>query len=474
MPLASPQKFLRKPEAVLPIIALAVLSSLSQLSNAASQITRAITLRARHIAHTTNLQRRLKDKLREREFLQSAVDATVVTLDDTKEYLRRQVKRANNAESMLQRLVEGKEKIDAIIGRGEQMRLQLVEAESQLGKERLRAKRDEKVIQTLENDIFTRQQELDAFENDVTEAKQALEEIENAERGVLDRIVQERDRLELILQQKTAQLKEEVAARDLCQKAYSNAEHELEETNTAFDDTVLKIEEQRQVIEQTSKEAKKVASVAERKRATLEAVRREEINVTDLEMNVHVLQGEREGTRTLIQALIEKQNAKDTERNLLVREIVARDAKLLELRSKLEELKVAPSVIVNNDATDVAIRKPLRGNSEAQDDDLDEEPVGNIWEEKLGIRDVEDHNAVSERKLTEEPQPAQPPAPQPKRRRGRPRKTETETKVDGIDEKPKRKPGRPRKAVSATKADPACRPKRKRGRPRKTSIPTSS
>lgn len=449
-------------------IAVSLLLSAAYLANAGRRIATAVTARARSIAHVRAMHLRFRQQVSEREFLDSAVQATSATLLNTEHFLEKQIARAERAEAQLEELANTQKDVDLTLAREAEMRLALAGVEADLELERKRLQSDENLISHLENEIEKRKNVIVEFERDSEQMEVKLTQSRKSAEDILTEALQDKNRLEFVLEEKKKQLNEEVVARDAQKAALSDAKEQLEEANQTFDTTISHIEERRKHIESVAAEAEEVARIALKKKRNLDAAVEHEAAIGEVEDSLECIQGEQELIRTSLADMRVKEAEKDSERTDLRKKVEARDFELEQLRSKLERLENAnvrvAGVIMGN-----AVSSTREGSEKVQSIEKVNEhkslscaDPGNLHVSKVANSEGTKREAMpSTSSSSQEMEQLQ----QEKRGRGRPRKTLA------VEEntKPKRGRGRPKKQVSDMKKDDDSTPK-KRGRPRKNPL----
>lgn len=472
---------------------------------------------------------RLEKRQRECVFLESAVRATEATLANTETFLAAQRGRADSAEERLEQIAASRQQLDDAAREIRERRRELAEKERELEEERRRAGRDGEVLMKMEVELEKSKDGVEALEKVAEKEKKRLEEEEREQKAKLEEANRETTRLETLLVEKEKQLAREREERDRYMQKHAEAERALEIASGSLERAVTDLEERRKRIEQMEAEAKRVELEAKRKKEGMMAVVKGEVDSGEIEVSMETVQIHRQKCEEAMEKGDEHYKSKLNDINSMKSLLGQRDAELDDLRSRLQTVEKAKSVLSVDEtekADNATIKPESREDSVANLNNVESSPLpgeGSISSEVasneystdidteslsvlsssgvIQIRSDDDVYATKEgtvtgtavgeanlhvangqgseattalertHAITQATPVTSEQRQQPKRRRGRPRKNEASTVIEAGSANPKRGRGRPRKVVSDVEVagDPA--PKRKRGRPRKNTLP---
>lgn len=482
---------LQNPEAVLALLTFGFVSTAAYLANTARRVTTAVTTRAKLLMETRNIKSRLQSRERERSFLQSAVDATYATLQNTSSYLEAQRERARIAELRLTQLETQHQDLRDVERRREFLAQQLVEAEAELAARKVEFFTDESTLADLRHSVDKHQQTLQHFDVDYKRAQEDLKEAERNAQEALDADCKQFASLEAELNRKDRLIK---CAVDATQRANIEIERNEEHVNNLQDGittALTLIEEQRVSINKMSKRVHEVKSDVERKRdGALSA--QQEHSREHMQTAIAHISKQQESVKQTLSQLNGRAYKHQEEQQKLRDALHAKDETLNEIRGKLTQIGLSTQLEDTTTVTDTTLTN-LDSDSNS---DSDTDSVGSNSNKPNDHRTNSDNEStegnalilstnfsVKNKALLSEndadlSSSSEVPATTPtkKRPRGRPRKTDKnqEVSTSGEDVKPKRGRGRSRKSTAEVEMTGETTDqlvtKRKRGRPRKSSV----
>lgn len=459
----------------------------------------------------------------ERLFLESAVNATEATLDNTQTYLAAQRERADAAEKMLEKIAVRRERLDEAARELRDRRKELMEKECELEEERRRKGVKGEALVEMEAELERGREGLNALEKMAERERGLLQEEEATQRERLKNAKKEIARLETLLLENERQLERERAERELYVKKHAEAERTLQVASGSLEVAVSDLEKRRKRIEEMEIEAKTAEVQAKRKQEGINAVLMSDVDVDSIRRSIETVKQQQDVCEEAMIFGKETYQSKLNEITEMRALIAERDAKLKQLHLKMgtdSTIEVTQGEGENGtdempgvadgmgQAVPAAANKHSfngnRGNphfdvflpdqktidiemhakevlfsSGATENDAEEkrttEDIGMVASKintgQLPLDSDRSRFASAETLENACSSPAsETPIPdiKPKKRRGRPRKVEAPV-TSGTDLlKPKRRRGRPKKVQTQEGVAAEAAPKRKRGRPRKT------
>lgn len=455
------------------LLAIGFMASTAYLANTARRIAADISARARSIAYGQIEARRYQARIREKQFLESAIDATTATLGNTEHFLAKQLKRAKLAEHRLQELQVSNVHVDAAARKAKQLRIQLKRKEEELERNCRTTEVDETLLSELRAQVATRQQSLASFERELNDARQQLETAERQASGAIESAAVEKERLELVLKQKEAQLAEEVNARDLYMNRIGEEEERLQNTGVAVDRTLSDIETRRKIIDSVAKEAAMAGKIASQEKLALETTIVQELRPDDIEDSLHRIGEKRKLLRERIQSSLKSEAQQAALCTNLRKEIQARERALQEQLAKLDTIRVGAQIPSPPSQSETVPDVKESQQSKVSRKDANRTNLYDISESAVNDNNVHSTplSAKNSTKTSVTPLDtgSKDDAVPVKRRRGRPRKTDADRSRELVAQSSNRRRGRPRKKPVDVDVSKGTSPPKKRGRPRKTS-----
>lgn len=453
----------------------------------------------------------LASREKERLFLETAVESTQATLENTKTFLKAQQRRLALAHERLTQLEAERNDLDQAADTVRKRRMELVRGEAELEKAKREGGVGRDQLRELEVQMEALRDGLRVNEESVRCERERLEKEEAEQKVAVDAMRDEADRLETVLVEKELQLNAEREERDAFEKRFGEVESELGKRNVEFEKTLVELEERRKRIETIQKETQSLGRLVKKRKSWL-MQRASGNDLQPVEKSSQRLQAEIESTLRSLAVARDNKVEKTKERERLAGLVAHRDAQLSDLRDQLTALQQNPTNRVQERGTTESdgkeglslaalVNEPYgeiepflthsanlkSGQAEthqAQDDQesvVPDDVTISLWSSDATIAPAsEDVNLQSagphgQSEVTQDSRDvvtltstvSSDSDLHTKRRRGRPRKTPLPDELKS--KRPKRPRGRPRKLLNDS--DPVstltAEPKRKRGRPRK-------
>lgn len=382
-----PPNFLQRPEAVFAVLAIGFLTSMTYLANASRRIFYDVKQRAHQIANRESYDRRYQAKMREKLFLESAIEATQVTIENTKDFLDKQIKRAEAAEGRLEELSASSKEVDKIMEHVVQLKMELKEKESSLEEEHVRVETDQQKITNLEADIEKGKNALNSVDHQISQLRAQLDGTTATTNKALAEATEEAEHHRLCLKQNDERLRDEVLQTDRVRERREKTEQKLESVVTAFEKQMTDIETRRKEIKAVASKAKQVKKVTADGKKAINAGLRKEDDYEQVNVRMEKIWADRDALAKDIDSLREQEAAQFAARESLLKELEDRTSLVAELKQELSELTGEPvqgrkALPSSADAAGSAFRS-FREN----EDDV-------AWDELAGMK-AEDLNVSS-------------------------------------------------------------------------------
>lgn len=463
---------LRGPESVLTIMALGFLTTTAFLANAARRINREVSVRARRLMEARNLTSRLQTRLRDRSFLQSAVDATQATLETTTSLLDTQSERVRIAEARLSQLEAHNTDLRCAEDHRKRLAMELAVADAELQSGEQAYALEENDLADLRRSAEESRRKLAAYDEKHASAKAELRIAEEEAQRVLKAELKRISAMETEVNEKDKQIKKALDSNQRAGEDIDALEQQATQLSSNVTNSVMQIEEQRLAISELSKRIHSLKVDIERKRDVLQDMRHDP-QQKSLQGVVASVSKQQSVLKQSLSKLDERSADLKDEHDQLMHELTVKEELLGSLRAK---------------AFKIDYLKELEG-----DDSND--PFFNLTADKdtlpsqseLGTSNMQDHlqfsnsdssDAILRDRVSEQTAVmGHPTEPKQTQSRGRPRKAHKDQEPNTDEEKAiKRRRGRPRKTKPTSEAETtdiaidAAAPKRKRGRPKKDSV----
>eukprot|EP00177_Eucheuma_denticulatum_P008160 GFKZ01014855.1.p1 GENE.GFKZ01014855.1~~GFKZ01014855.1.p1 ORF type:complete len:631 (+),score=124.35 GFKZ01014855.1:252-2144(+) len=508
---SSAPSLLRKPESVLAATAAGLFVLAATAWRSARVVIASFVARSFVLNDFHRRKQLLASREKERLFLETAVDSTQLTLDNTKTFLKAQQKRLAVSTERLRELEVERNELDHAADTVRKRRLELARLEAELDDAKRKGGNGRDDLRELAAKLDRLRDDLRLKEENVRCERERLEKEDAQQKAAVDATRAEADRLESVLVEKEIQLKREREERDAFEKRFGEVEKELGKRNVEFESTLGELEERRRRIESIQKESQSLGRVVKKRKAWL-MQRGGENDLQPVEESSQRLQAEIESTLKSLALARDKKMEKTKERERLAGMVANRDAQISNLKDQLSALQqeatkdaqlrgprentskevLSPAAPVNEldrvlepFLTQSAASKGDQGESDQkqafQARMVPDDATMSLWSTDATIAHASaDGNLQSagphgRSKVTQHTGDIVTLTStvisdsdlHTKRRRGRPRKTPLPDELES--KRPKRPRGRPRKTSNQddTGGTPAAEPKRKRGRPRK-------
>lgn len=333
----SSSALLKRPESVLALVTVTMLSTAAYMMRATQRVRDAITSRIRQHLETQRLEARLRARQREREFLSSALAATRATLQNTEAYVAVQRTRADNAEEKLNRLEAMAKDLRDVERRRDSLRAEL------------------NYVETALNEL-----EIDNAKN-IPRSEQEAVQNASAARGLRNQLEQLNVNYEDVLQQvkdkraehvrvqalndelgrKNNQVHNVAQARQLADEKRQKEENQVKNLETNVSSTMQLVEEQRRQIEAVSSGLERTSSLLKQKRDRLKELEDPQMSGGMPKMHVTISKLDEEAVK-LQNMLDEKSSAfhaVESERTELNSQLTSADNRLQEMKFKVLELE---------------------------------------------------------------------------------------------------------------------------------------
>lgn len=445
-PSAAPS-LLRKPESVIAIVTLGFLSTIAFLVSSARRITSDVAARANYVMGTRRLEARLRARVRERNFLKSAVEATYATLDNTTSYLEAQRRRVTIAEETLERLESQRHDLQ----QAEQRRNELVQlvttAERDLTAEKRMAVNDEDTLRQMQDSVATHRSNLASFEQNLQSASEQLQHEQQKEHTDLIATRANIETLENELSKTTRVLNDALKMKDQLDSTCSDAESRADTLHATVRNTLSDVEDHRRMIDNMTQRAESVKRDIQRKRKDTLSARDDAAPNDNMESVITDINSQKKDAEFSLAELDTRQTDLAREKHDLLDQLSTKDESLHILREQLANLE---KLAMPSEASDELSARATEDGllTERQDIHMDDKIKSKQSEATPPSR--RKHTRESPSKSVEVIDQTQANQNRTKPRRGRPRKT-----VAAIDEdmkqggKPRKKRGRPRKKAPA-------------------------
>lgn len=328
---------LKRPESVLALVTVTMLSTAAYMMRATQRVRDAITSRIRHHLETQRLEARLRVRQREREFLSSALAATRTTLQNTEAYVATQRTRADNAEEKLTRLEAMAKDLRDVERRRDSLRAELTYVETALNE--LEAENVTNIPRSEREAV----QSASAGRALRDQLEQLNVNYENALQQVKDKRA-EHVRLQALndeLGLKNNQVHNAEQARQLADEKRQKGESQVRNLETNISSTMELVEQQRSQIESVSAGLEQTSSLLKQKWDSLKEL--EDTQVSGAMPKMHATITKLDQGAVKLQNMLDKKSsafqAVESERTELNSQLTSADKRLQEMKSKIEGLE---------------------------------------------------------------------------------------------------------------------------------------
>lgn len=335
-PKSAPTLF-RSPESVLTVAALGFLSMTGFLLRAAKRFTADVASRSKLLLASRSLRERLHARTRERTFLQSALDATDATLQNTKSYLDVQRERAAIAEDRLQKLQSQQEELRELEKRRELLLKQLQNNQDELLLKEENSTKDRIKLDDARRTISDYRDRLTALDVQCDEATVELADLECAAFDALDLVQQAAEGRQKKLKETVHLIESAREAKYMVDEDSVSVKKKIDRLSESIRSALSQVEEQRHSIDAMSERGKLLKDEIRIKRKGVHVQPRHSVSPMRMKSLLADVQYQHEFVRQSLSDLDERQKQGKEEYDSLQQQLDLRNEQLKLLRSKLNQ-----------------------------------------------------------------------------------------------------------------------------------------
>lgn len=497
---------LRSPASILSLAALGFLTATAFLTRFARRFTADIAARTKLLLASRVLRERIFARVRERTFLQSAVDATNATLENTQTYLDAQRERAVIAEDRLQKLQSQRDDLRELERRRELLLQQLANCEDELAQREHTSTTDKRKVDDSRRELETFRKRLADLDVQCDDATVELADLECAAFDAVDLVQKAAEERRSKLEETTRLIDNARNAKSRTDVECNNVIAKVDQLSESVSSALSQVEEQRRLIDDMTQRAEFIKNEIKRKRKDTHLL--PETSAFNMRMKslLDDVGIQQESVRKALSELEGQKNREVEERDALKQQLARREEQVTQLKRKLSqegpksetasavvELDKISSREQSNGLGDTDTSSSLNVEIDSRQDPSSftskrsehlEKGLANKSSENSSSRadvgssetDIEeafvenqkkgDHDQLQTAPVVELPEDHETVPPKPKR--GGRRKVELSAE-NSPTTKSKRK-DKPRETEMSETSSTKTSPKRKRGRPRKNEV----
>lgn len=501
---------LRSPASILSLAALGFLSATAFLTRVARRFTADIAARTKLLLSSRVLRERLFARVRERTFLQSALEATNATLGNTQTYLDAQCERAVIAEDRLQKLQSQRDDLRELERRRGVLLEQLASCEDELAQREQSSTANERMVDDARRELEGFRKRLADVNSQCDDATVELADLECAAFDALDLVQKAAEERQSKLEETTRLICNARNAKNRTDVECSNVTHKVDQLNASVSSALSQVEEQRRLINDMTQRAEFIKNEIRRKRKDSHLLPNSSASNLRMKSLLDDVGTQQESIRRALSELEGRENREAEERDALREQLALREEEVLQLKKRLSRRdptsQTTNLAVKRENTSDHGRGSDLEGTNLSRPLTLETDPsqiqsplarkqleyLGNDGvgensgdESSLSETNVGFSETDLERSFAENPRENDcgelPSAPvlessennenvSPKSKRGR-RKAEVPSKISS-SRKPKQE-GQPRGLEPSETPNTKTSPKRKRGRPKKNEVTSS-
>lgn len=510
----SAPSLLRSPASILTVAAIGFLTAAAFLTRAARRFTADIAARTKLLLSSRVLRERLFARVRERTFLQSALDATNVTLENTQSYLDAQRERATVAENRLQKLQSQRDDLRELERRREVLLQQVSNCEDELAQNEQNSRTNKRKADEARRELDTLRKRLADLDAQCDDATVELADLECAAFDALDLVQKAAEERRTKLEETTRLIDKARSVKRRTDAESNDFLKKVDQLNESVSSALSQVEEQRRLINDMTQRAEFIKSEIKRKRKDTHFLPDTSTSTMRMKSLLDDVGNQQQAVRQALSELEGRRNRELEEYDALTQKLALREQQVLQLKKKLfldESVPEAADVFVEQENADsqrqTNVSKeinimPLQdsglnmtqdqwpsieGRERVEDDETADgnfegeatlSRPGVFSETNVGDSSVQDSLEGSYGDMQIAPvlellEENEKSSPKPKR--GRRSGTESANAVPSTDKSKRR--GRPRETgTSAPSSETSVtsggetKPKRRRGRPRKNEV----
>lgn len=327
---------MRRPEAVAGVLVVGLVMGARFLAEVGKGAAGGAMARMQALVYARGLEGRVGKRLKEKRFLESAVEATEAEVENLGRYLSAQVERARVAEDKLEELAVVRADVESTGELVRERRGALSVVERELEAEKGRKEVNWATVERLESAVEERTCALKKLEEDSALAQKVLLEAEESARRRSASAKADENALRGMLAEKQKLLLEETARHQDERARLHGAEEKVQSEQSKFQMTMSELSRQKEALLLMEEQAAKLERSIEDMRSFRHTVKEEEADLDAVKSSMQRAVEKQQELRGKIQNKDDILRITDTSTAKLRAELDARESALADLKQKLE------------------------------------------------------------------------------------------------------------------------------------------